>query len=52
MTDQQTRTNGVTIMFGGQIMVTQTPIEKDNIFLNQAVYWSCEFQKTQPKPKE
>lgn len=42
------RTNGVTILFRGQIMVTQPPVAEDQQFLQQASHWIREYQKDNP----
>lgn len=42
------RTNGVTILFRGQIMVTQPPVAEDQNFLNTASYWIQEYKKGNP----
>lgn len=47
--DSPPRTNGVTILMGGQILFTQPPTLDDQKFLNQAVHWFKEFQKENPR---
>lgn len=42
------RTKGVTILFRGQIMVTQSPVAEDHSFLNTASFWIQEYKKGNP----